>query len=525
MHKIFQQICSDRGYDKEFFSDKELPLYFDIHGAAQAVLEIQMAIAQNKKICIYGDYDCDGVMSTTILYKTLDAIGADVCYAIPHREKHGYGVNTDLLDEKIGEGVELFITVDCGITSLEGVEHVLAKGKDIIVTDHHLPGESLPNCTVIHPGIEDKIGTSTMCGAMVAYYLAEGLIMSYPSLKKTDKLMSQLFGLASVATVGDCVELRGFNRTIVKRGLKELQKNPTPAMSELFRRSKFGRLSSEDVAFNVAPIMNSVGRIGDANKAVDAMISSGADELRDKIGFLVSNNVTRKEMQKNINRDCLPLIYDFIEKYQDPNCIVIQSDGFHKGLVGIVASRIMDKFQRPTVIISRNGEVMTGSGRAPEGFNLHKAFKHCQKLLLRSGGHAAAAGLSLESKQFDKFCGKFVHYCNKHFNGFVKPATYEIEISDLTESFFESWEMLRPYGQGNKSPLFTSKLTVKEKRRVSHAASCAMVNGIKTWFFGMDEVFGRIQEGKEYPMSFEIKDNYWNGKYTYQINVREVHFE
>ena len=425
-----------------------------------AVSKISSAIKQNKKILIYGDYDSDGICSSTILYLFFKSLGASVDVFIPNRFENGYGISADAIEEIMENfAPELIVTVDLGITAIEEVELLKQEGIDIVITDHHIPLSEIPNSIVVDPKIDPdgKYGFDALCGAGVAFKLVEAMAGREEALKYID--------ICAIATVGDIVPLIDENRIIAKFGIEKINQGKTlPSIKFLLKRLEIAHLTSGDISYKIVPRLNACGRMDNAIKVFYFLIETNERELEAKFTEMESDNILRLgAIEKGINS-----IKKELESYDRNEPSVIIKGNFHEGVLGILASRISHEFNKPTIIFTKdeNG-LLKGSGRsiAEATIDIHKIISSLSSLLVNFGGHKMACGLTIEDTDFDIFKTEFnkkVQEVTKPEDFIVNENKFDIELTedDLNEVFAEQLEVLEPFGCDNEKPI----LAIRERK-------------------------------------------------------------
>lgn len=421
-----------------------------MHDMDKAVDRINQAIDNGEKITIYGDYDADGITATTIMTETLSILGADVHYFIPDRFKDGYGPNLDRYKDIVADGTKLIITVDNGVTGIEEVEYAKNNGVDTIVTDHHTFQESKPDAyATVHcnyPG--QKYPFDDYCGAGVAYTICREL-MQDP--------VPELLDLAMIGTIGDMVKVTGEGHIIVKRGLDVLNQTERPGLRALIKNAglTLGTINETDVGFNIAPRLNAVGRLADANLAVQLLLSDDdleAQKIADQIEDLNNN---RKELTTEVYDRCMELIRE--NSWQKQNTLVLYDPDFHEGVLGLVANKIVEKLHKPTIVLTKNNEgEIKGSGRSFTGFNLFDALNPLKEsLLTKFGGHDFACGLSMEEDKVSALREKFE--ADFHVEGGLETKEYDMELPmhGLSPQTLAQINQVGPFGTGDPQPIFS----------------------------------------------------------------------
>lgn len=429
----------------------------------RAVQRIRRAIAEGERICVYGDYDVDGICAAALLIEALRAHGADVFGYIPSRHREGYGLNADAVRGIAGQA-KLLITVDCGITSVREADVARDEHLDLIITDHHEPPERLPQALAVIDPLLGAYPFRRLCGAGVAFKLGEALFGPVA--------MEPLLELAALATVADLVPLLGENRIIVSLGLEKMQKTRRVGLRALFDVSGLsGRtLTAGHLGFQIAPRMNAGGRLTDASRALELLLTEDEQLAARIAGELNDANQKRQRMEADI----LAKADEWVTEHMDflsGKVIMVCGEGWNTGVIGLVASRLTERYGWPTVILSETEGVLTGSARSIPGVNLHKALTRCEDLFLRFGGHAQAAGMTLAKENLDAFRERLHEaICElAEPDAFIPTAPYDMdmELSDVTIPMIEQLERLAPTGFGNPAPVFRLKAAqVLEKRGV-----------------------------------------------------------
>ena len=421
----------------------------------KAVERIEQAIDYGEKITVYGDYDCDGVTSTALLYTLLRDMGADVDYYIPLRLDEGYGMNKSAIDKINEQGTKLIVTVDNGISAIEEAEYIYSLGMELVVTDHHRIGDSLPRAeAVINPHREDnEISFRDFAGVGVAFKLACALYGD------TEDMLYRFSELVAIGTIADVVPLRGENRGIVRQGLSIINSDPCYAVQALKKVAGLGekRLTASDIAFAISPRINAAGRVDTASRAVELFIADDLDSAMFKADQLNVDNAHRQELEQGVFDDVKLKIAEN-PALAEERVIVISGENYDHGVVGLAASRILEEYSKPTIIIGidENG-VARGSARSVEGFNIFEAISYCSELLTQYGGHPKAAGLSLEPDKIDVFSERINEYAKENYSAPpVQTLNIDCKLSPfyLTLELAKSLNVLEPFGEGNSEALF-----------------------------------------------------------------------
>ena len=465
------QICRRRGYQteeqiQEFLSSSP-SLWHDpylMYDMEKAIQRIQQAIETDERILIFGDYDADGITSTAVLYETLEMMGAQVEYYLPNRFIDGYGPNIRVFQEYLEKGVSLIITVDCGIAAHESVEWAMGQQCDVIVTDHHEIPPVIPKAyAVIHPRHPDgKYPFGDLSGAGVALKIAHALLGELPI---------ELTEIACVGTVADVVSLIDENRSIVKCGLQQLNQTERIGLSYLFQELQLtpGEIDEKTIGYKIAPSLNALGRLGDATPGVSLFTTFDDVIAQEVVTLMHQENEKRKQIVDDITNEALLIAQNQLNQ----SVLVLAQTNWHEGVLGIVATRIVEKLQKPTIVLSiqKDGLMAKGSARSCAKFNLYEAFSECQDYLAKFGGHHMAAGLSIETVRLPGFMDAIESYANQHPEFFEEENVISIEeslsLSQVNVEFIDSLQALKPYGTNNAEPIFKiSSVSVEQKQKI-----------------------------------------------------------
>jgi single-stranded-DNA-specific exonuclease len=448
---------------KQFFRPSLNSLHdpFLMNGMEAATKRVIQAITENQPICIYGDYDVDGTCSTALLYMFLKELGANVDFHIPKRLAEGYGLSKEGIDIiKTSKNPALLITVDCGITAITETEYANQLGIDVIICDHHQPKDELPNAVAVLDPLKPECNYpfDYLSGAGVAFKLAQGISEKIGRREMPFKYLD----LVALAAAADIVPLVDENRALVKEGLESINTNPRPGIVALIESSSLnpGNVNSGQVVFTIAPRINAVGRLGDAERAVELLITDSKEDALKLAAVLEKENYARRKIDVNTFDDALQLVENSID-LDNELAIVLHQEEWHPGVIGIVASRLVEKYYRPTIMLTTIDGIAKGSARSISNFNIYEALQKCEDLLIHFGGHQAAAGLAVELDKIKEFKEKF--------NQIVKASIKEedllpeisidakIKLSEITPKFLRILEQFSPFGPENMRPVFLSE--------------------------------------------------------------------
>lgn len=429
---------------------------FLLKDMAAAAERINRAIDEMEKIAVYGDYDADGITSTAMVYSYLETRGADVIYYIPQREGEGYGMNIGAVEYLAAQGVSLIITVDNGISSVQEVARAAELGMDVVITDHHRPQAKLPEAVAVVDAYraDDESPYKDFSGAGIAFKL---LMALEDGAGDMEDLFETYGDLAAIGTIGDVVPLTGENRTLVMHGLRVLSESDRPGIRALLEDSGYSgkKLTSTNVAFTLVPRINATGRMGSPERAVRLLISGYEDEAAQLSAEICADNDERRKVEAQISEAAFADIE--ARGLANDRVIVVDGADWHHGVIGIVASRITDRFGKPCIVISRGETEAKGSGRSVEGFSLFEAICSCGDLLIKYGGHPMAAGVTLKMELIDEFRARVNRFAQENFRQMPTQTVVldcKLNPAALSVSMAESLSQLEPFGNGNPQPVF-----------------------------------------------------------------------
>ncbi|MDS1030011.1 single-stranded-DNA-specific exonuclease RecJ [Bacillota bacterium LX-D] len=505
----------------------------------KAVKRINTAIKQRKRIIVYGDYDVDGITSTALMVTTLHSLGGNVDYYIPNRLKEGYGLNTTALQKIKNAKADLVITVDCGITSIDEVDFAKKIGLDIIITDHHEPGSEIPSAfAVINPKLSNVDSIQHLAGVGVAFKLSQALYMSVdlsPNVN-SDCFAESILDLATLGTIADLVPLTGDNRIIVKYGLPLLSSSKRPGLRALIEVVGLigKKITTNQVAFNLAPKLNAAGRLGSAEPALELLLTESEQRAKELAVKLNRKNEERQLIESQIYNEACSKIEEEVD-FSKHKVIVLASPFWHQGIIGIVASKIVERFYRPVILLSIEGDKARGSGRSIKGFDLYNALKFCEDFLLKYGGHNQAAGMSLMVRDIRAFTNAINKYAEEKITEEMLQPILKIDSSisleDIDYGLFEHLEKLAPFGFGNPEPvLCCSQVQLGNWKRVGKNN-----NHLKTKVFQNNKEFDAIGFNlaakinnfdshikMSTDIAFVLEQNEWNGNINLQLNLKDL---
>lgn len=529
---IIALIASARGYTdpaalEEFLSDEP---YFedpralcDIEKAARI---INSEIENGGKIAVFGDYDCDGVTATALMFSYLSGRGADCVYYIPDRFEEGYGMNISAVKKLKSEGINLLITVDNGIACHNEIKLAKELGMSVVVTDHHLPADTLPEAdAVVDPHRVDCLSEfKEICGAEVAFKL-----ICVMEDKEPEELLPYFADLLSVAVSADVMPLTAENRAIVKYGVEKLKTAPATGLSAVLNVAGISddSLNAGKIAFGIAPRINAAGRMGSAKRAVELLLCDNMLKALGIAGEIDDANADRQRIEKEIFAQAVDIIEEKGYKYD--RVIVVDGENWHNGVVGIVASRITERYGCPSVVISRNGEVASGSGRSIEGFSLYNAIKAASDLLLKFGGHELAAGVGLKSENIEIFRQKINEYAaGQEYVPPVLKLDCRLNPSALSLDLAETLKELEPFGHGNPTPLFgVYGVTLTRITPIGGGKHLRLLfskgeNSFQALLFGMTTERFCFCEGDILDTAVTVDTNLYNGELSLSVQIKAL---
>src|SRR2546426_309799 len=535
LSEITASVLVRRGYgDPEVaraFLSGEQPLHdpFLLGEMAGAVEGIRAAIAEGRRICIHGDYDVDGICATALALLLLRELGADASWHLPSRFEEGYGLRSETLGRLADEGCGLVLTVDCGITAVGEVAEARALGLDVVVTDHHRPGPVLPDCPVVATR-PSGYPFPELCGTGVVFKLGQAL------LGPDAEVLRRHLDLVALATIADVVPLVGENRSLAIAGLRTLSRTQKPGLRALMKVAHVdpAAVDAGKVGFRLAPRINAAGRLGDPRAALELLLTEDADEARRLADRLEELNRDRQAVEDKILRAAIAQVEEWPEAKRRRKAYVVWGEDWHEGVIGIVASRLVERYHRPVVLLAGGDGPWKGSGRSIPSFDLHGALRACGEFLERFGGHRAAAGVSVLPEWGEPFAAAFAAQAEGLLapDDLVPMTTVDAVLprgAKLTLDLCEELRRLAPFGLGNPDVTLLAPgcelgdlATVGEGKhlrfrvqRDGHDAGGAIA-------FGQGTKLDRYRREGRYDVAFRLQENHWNGTVSPQLVVRRV---
>ena len=539
IRKMYCEMLAIRGIAtykdaEDFFrpSLDQLPDPFLMQGMHEAVGLLNIILDSGEGILIYGDYDVDGTTATSLIFKALQKLSTNLTFAIPHREKDGYGLSRTGIEKALSEQCRLLITVDCGIRDMDAIAFAKEAGLQVIVVDHHEPGPELPPANAI---LNPKQRTCPypykhLSGCGIAFKLATACYMSR-GLSVSD--CEAFLDLVALSIAADMVPVTGENRILAYHGLKRMNSHPNPNFEQLLGRSVVERpVTLTDIAFQIAPKINAAGRMDTGEKAVSLFLSDSLERSVNLASQLMYDNAQRKLIEVQISEEATARIL------ADPvrlamNSIVVFDPKWHKGVLGIVAARLSERFHKPSVVLAGGNDILSGSVRSIPGLNVHQALMECQSLLVRFGGHEAAAGITIKRELLEAFVQAFEYAVTRNIHGTSPAPELWIETSlDLAHISGNMQKMIaqfEPFGIDNPQPVFLatgvrdngSARILKDKH-----LRLQLLNDphppLDAIGFGLAEKSALVQSGQPFDICFCMEENYWNGERKIQLRILDI---
>ena len=535
--ELVANLLAQRGIEtfeeaKQFFRPQLSDLYnpFLMKDMDKAVERLHRAISSNEKILVYGDYDVDGTTAVSLMYLFLKEKSKYVEYYIPDRYDEGYGISYKGIDYAKSNGFSLIVCLDCGIKAVEKVAYAKNKDVDFIICDHHRPGGTLPLAeAVLDPKRSDcDYPFKELCGCGVGFKLAQAYHQQY-NLPFED--LVPLLDLVVVSIAADIVPMIGENRVLSFYGLQQLNASPRiglKALMDVANRKETFNIS--DVVFGLAPRINAAGRIEHGNKAVELLVQQDFSLAKEKADYIDKHNFTRKELEKSITQEALAMIVP------DANSTVVCSERWHKGVVGIVASRLIETHYRPTIVLTESNGKLTGSARSVRGFDVYNAIDACSDLLEQFGGHKYAAGLTLKKENLTAFTQRFEEVVSTTITAEMQIPKINIDLEmpmeDITMKTHRIIEQMAPFGPSNSRPVFMTKAVIDNgsgrligqdknhlKLAITDADNSKTLDGIG---FAMSDYFSTIKDRRPFDVCFVLDINEWNGNSNLQLRIKDI---
>jgi len=503
----------------------------------KAVGRLHEAIVRGEKILVYGDYDVDGTTAVAQVYSFIRRFTSQVAYYIPDRYDEGYGLSYKGLDWASDNGVDLVITLDCGIKAIDKVEYARGKGIEVIICDHHLPEDELPKAVaVLDPKREDcDYPFDDLCGCGVGFKLVQGYVKQYGL---DPGLLDPLLDLQVVSIASDLVSMTGENRILAHYGLKRLNENPRKGLLAMINLSKLepGHISIDDIVFKIGPRINAAGRMESGRLAVE-LLTATDDGTAFRIGEQINtNNNERKAIDREITQEAIEMVRTG-KALATENVTIVYNPTWNKGVVGIVASRLVEAYYKPTVVLTKSNGFVTGSARSVQGFDLYSSIESCGDLLENFGGHVYAAGLTLKEENLEEFCRRMNQFVSGNITREELTPVIEIDskldFSQITPKFTRILKQFQPFGPGNANPVFlTEEVYDAGNGRKVGAGGVHMkldlmqesqaYRPIPAIAFNMSEFYDYIKAGNPVDICYSIVENFYRGSSTIQLRLKDM---
>ncbi len=520
--KLFFRPTIDRIHDPFLMKDMD-----------QGADRLALAIRNGERVLVYGDYDVDGTTATSCLYIFLKKFGVDVDYYIPHRFKEGYGINPDGIKYAEETGCHLIVSVDCGITAIKEALVAKEKGIDLIICDHHTVGDEIPDAlAVLDPKRPDcTYPFDGLSGAGVGFKLIQGTISK---LGLPKKIAYQFLDLVAISIASDIVPIVDENRILMKEGLTMIRKKPRVGIKALLDLIRMPReeINTTKIVFSIGPRINAAGRMGDATTAVQLMIAENEAKGKAFAHELESVNMRRRDKDSKTMEEALSMIDDGVD-LSETSIMVLYKEDWHLGVIGIVASRLVDLYHRPAIMLSSVEGVIKGSGRSIRGFNIYNAMKKCEDLLEQFGGHEFAAGLTIKEGKLTEFKRRMnqIAYLDLSENTFEPELQIDTELSleDIDMKFWKLLNQFEPFGPHNLRPIFVSKKveavgvpTIVGNGHLKMKVKQGDSGVFDAIGFNMHEYLPFVRK-ETFDMAYVVEENHWNGRRTLQIRIKDIH--
>lgn len=542
--KVLAELLAARGVEsfeqaRAFFRPSLDQLHdpFLMKDMDKAVERLRKAIEGREKILVYGDYDVDGTTAVALVYSFLNRFTANVDFYIPDRYDEGYGVSIKGIDWAAENGFSLIITLDCGIKAVEKTEYARAKGIDVIICDHHLADDTIPNAVaVLDPKREDcEYPFDDLSGCGVGFKLVQAYSARYGVPFET---LIPLLDLLVVSISSDLVTMVGENRVLAHFGLKVLNEDPRKGLLAMIRQSKLepGHLTVDDIVFKIGPRINAAGRMESGRLAVDLLTATN-DRDAERLGEQINdNNNERKNIDREITQQALEMVENGTCVVSD-NVTIVYCPDWNKGVVGIVASRLVEAYYKPTVVLTKSNGFVTGSARSIQGFDLYESIENCADLLENFGGHVYAAGLTMKEENLPEFAERMNKFVGEKLSSEQLVPIVEVDaklsFSQITPKFSRLLRQFHPFGPGNANPVFVTEgvYDVGTGRKVGASGTHMKLeliqedqpyHRIPAIAFNMADCYDYIKEGNPFDVCYSIVENYYRGSSTTQLRIRDI---
>ncbi|HLP12625.1 MAG TPA: single-stranded-DNA-specific exonuclease RecJ [Flavobacteriales bacterium] len=547
IHKNLAAVLVARGIlnkaDAQLFFRPQLAHLHDpflMAGMNQAVERLNKAIANNEKVLVFGDYDVDGTTSVALVYSYLLQYYNQLDFYIPDRYTEGYGISLKGIDYAADNGMTLIIALDCGIKAHDKIDYAKQKGVDFIVCDHHLPGETLPDGIILDPKRNDcNYPYKELSGCGVGFKFMQAWTSAN---KKDESRLMEFIDFCAVSIAADIVPLTGENRILAYYGIKKLNESPSLGLKTLLQVSKKEKeITITDLLFVIGPRINAAGRITSGRFAVELLISANEEKAMEFASLINENNIERRILDKKITQEALALIKEN-PGYEKSKTTVLYNAEWHKGVIGIVASRVTEHYYRPTIMLTNSNGKATGSARSVKDFDVHAAIEQCADLLEQFGGHKYAAGLTIKTENIEPFRQRFEKIVSESITEDMLIPSIEVDgeinfdvlFEEMVEGlpkFYRILKQMAPFGPENFNPVFVAKGVMD--------AGYAKILGdshLKCWLyqasnpqlridaigFGLGHFYEKVRDGRPFDIAFSIEENEWQGKIKLQLSIKDI---
>ena len=534
---LIAQLLLQRGIEtfeqaKKFFRPQLHDLYdpFLMKDMDKAIDRLILALQKHERIMVYGDYDVDGTTSVSTVYSYFKKYTSNLEYYIPDRYKEGYGISKIGIDYAKEQGISLIIALDCGTRSIELIDYAKTLGIDFIVCDHHLHGDELPKAVaLLNPKRKDcQYPYKEMSGCGIGFKLIQAYAIAN-DLPIED--VYKYLDLVAVSTCSDIVDIRDENRILVYYGLKKLNENPCIGLQALLQSYQIkDEYEVADIVFGIGPKINAAGRIADAKSSVKLLIEEDFHQAMFLAKTLIENNTERKDIDNDITKEALEILErDHVLRHKKST--VLYSEKWHKGVIGIVASRLIETYYKPTIIFSEVNGMLTGSARSIKNFDIHDAIGACGDIVVQYGGHKYAAGLTIKKESFELFTERFEEIVSKNCTDelLTPEISYDTEIGfdDINGKFFTLLDQFKPHGPGNMTPIFRTNQVLDAGSKIvkeKHLKLMAYQNGKKFdgIGFNMSELFPLVSKNQAFDVCYSLEMNEFKGQKNLQLKIRDV---
>ena len=506
----------------------------------KAVQRLNKALGDKERILIYGDYDVDGTTAVSLVYKYLRPYSTNLDYYIPDRYDEGYGISLRSIQYAEEHGITLVIALDCGIKAIEKIAYAKERGIDFIICDHHMPDDELPDAVAV---LDPKRADSNYpyehlsgCGVGFKFMQAFGMNNHFPFSD-----IERLLELTAVSIASDIVPITGENRILAYYGLRQINSSPSMGLKGVIDVCGLSgkEITISDIVFKIGPRLNASGRMMNGKEAVDLLLAKDRSVVREKSESINQYNEERRELDKKITEEANEII-NTIPNIEDKKAVIVYNPQWHKGVIGIVASRLTEKYYRPAVVLTKSSELVTGSARSIGGFDIYKAIEGCRDLLENFGGHTYAAGLSLKEENLPAFIERFQQLAaeDSHLAQMTPQIDIDalIDLKDINTKFMNDLKKMNPFGPNNQKPVFctyevkdygTSKLVGHNQEHIKleiidGKSGTSPIHGIA---FGMARYYAHIKQMKPFNICYTVEENTYNGNFSLQLQVKDIKLE